>query len=254
MEELDSMKELDDFEDGLIEEFKAHPVLAHVPLIPADDFAALLLQRRFLSLSFTPAYDLAIDLLTDETGLRIARTILREEYPGSDGRTRSHREDMKEDLLQLGISRRALVEARPSAATTAAITGTLELIADAGRSEHADLRLLAILRFWGEILVSVEYGRFWPRMEPHLTRDGKNHSYFYYPHLLHDAKAHPLAATSRLSASHSDQLGVRLSELLARDHGADGFREVERRAYELRVDFYDQFLPMVAATGSRAGA
>ncbi|GAA3647300.1 hypothetical protein GCM10022224_007670 [Nonomuraea antimicrobica] len=239
------MQELDDFEDGLIEAFKRHPVLAGVPRLPDADFAALLLQRRFLSLAFTPAYDLAIDLLTDESGLRIARTILREEYPGSHGRTRSHREDMKEDLLRLGVPRQALVNTRPTPATTAAITGTLDLIAEAGRAEHADLRLLTILRFWGEILVSVEYERFWPRMEPLLTRDGKNHSCFYYPHLIHDAKAHPLATTSRLSASHSDRLGVRLSELLARDGDTEGFRAVERRAYLLRVDFYDQFSAMV---------
>ncbi|SDJ20591.1 hypothetical protein [Nonomuraea jiangxiensis] len=244
MDDSGFLRELDGFEDGLIEDFKRHPVLVHVPLLSDDDFATLLLQRRFLSLAFTPAYDLAIDLLTDESGLRIARTILREEYPGSHGRTRSHREDMKEDLLQLGVTRQALVEARPTGATTAAVTGTLELIADAGRAEHADLRLLTILRFWGEILVSLEYGRFWPRMEGRLTHNGKNQSYFYYPHLVHDAKAHPLATTSRLSASHSDRLGVRLSELLARDGDTDGFRQVEQRAYQLRVDFYDQFLPM----------
>ena len=73
-----------------------------------DDFRDILLQRRFLSLAFTPAYDLAIDLLTDEEGLEIARVILREEYPRPEGRTRSHREDMKEDLLRLGITRQRL--------------------------------------------------------------------------------------------------------------------------------------------------
>jgi hypothetical protein len=42
--------------------------------------------------------------------------------------------------------------------------------------------LLTILRFWGEVLVSVEYGELWRRMARHLTSDGENRSVFYYPH------------------------------------------------------------------------
>ncbi|GAA2409853.1 hypothetical protein GCM10010420_43100 [Streptomyces glaucosporus] len=238
------MRELDEFEDGLIERFREHPVLANIPLLPDGDFAALLLQRRFVSLAFTPAYDLAIDLLRDETGLRIARVILREEYPDGSGSTRSHREDMKDDLLRLGIPRRALVESRPTEATRRVLDETFELIADAGRHDDADLRLLTILRFWGEVLVSVEYGRLWERMEPLLTQNGENRSRFYYPHHVHDAKAHPLTDASLLSTTHSDRLATRISELLARGEGsADCFRETEERALRLKTSFYDQFLP-----------
>lgn len=247
------MRELDEFEDGLIERFREHPVLANAALLPDDDFAALLLQRRFVSLAFTPAYDLAIDLLRDEVGLRIARVILREEYPDDHGHTRSHREDMKEDLLQLGISRRALVESRPTAATKKVIDDTFELIADAGRHDDADLRLLTILRFWGEVLVSVEYGRLWERMRPLLTRSGENRSRFYYPHHVHDAKAHPLATVSLLSSTHSDRLASRMSELLAREGSTGCFREVEEAALRLKTDFYDQFLPALERVGPEAG-
>ncbi|UNO38450.1 hypothetical protein [Streptomyces sp. MST-110588] len=237
------MRELDGFEDELIERFKEHPVLANIPRLPDEDFAAILLQRRFVSLAFTPSYDLAIDLLRDEVGLRIARTILREEYPDSHGNTRSHREDMKEDLLQLGISRRALVETKPTEATKKAINDTFELIADAGaRDADADVRLLTILRFWGEVLVSVEYGRLWERIGPLLTRNGENRSRFYYPHYVHDAKAHPLATVSLLSTTHSDRLATRLSELLARQGSTACFREAEERSLQLKTRFYDQFL------------
>ena len=50
-------------------------------------------------------YDLAIDLLTDERAVRIARVIIREEYPDnkSSGPPPSHREDMKTDILQLRV-------------------------------------------------------------------------------------------------------------------------------------------------------
>jgi hypothetical protein len=243
------MQELDEFEDELIEQFKNHPVLASIRLLSDDDFAAILLQRRFVSLAFTPAYDLAIDLLRDEVGLRIARVILREEYPDSHGNTRSHREDMTEDLLQLGVPRRAIVEARPTAATKRVINDTFELIADAGGYDNADLRLLTTLRFWGEVLVSVEYGRLWERMGPSLTRDGENLSRFYYPHHVHDAKAHSLTTVSVLSATHSDRLAMRMSELLGREGSTDCFKDVEKRALQLKVSFYDQFLPALERVG-----
>ncbi|MET9959173.1 hypothetical protein ABZ128_08810 [Streptomyces sp. NPDC006326] len=234
---------LDAFEDALIERFRDHPVLANVAALPDEDFAALLLQRRFVSLAFTPSYDLAIDLLRDEAGLRIARVILREEYPDGHGHTPSHREDMTEDLRRLGISRPALVASRPTARTRQVIQDTLELIADAGGHPDADLRLLTILRFWGEVLVSVEYGRLWERMAPLLTEDGKNRSRFYYPHHVHDAKTHSLATLSLLSGSHSDRLATRVTELLAHEESTAGFRELEERALLLKTAFYDQFLP-----------
>ncbi|KAB2346353.1 hypothetical protein [Actinomadura rudentiformis] len=244
------MHDVDEFEDGLIGRFKRHLVLADVARLADDDFAAVLLQRRFLSLAFTPVYDLAIDLLEDEVGLRMARVILREEYPDDSGHTRSHREDMAEDLIQLGIPRKEIVESRPTAETTAAITGTLGLVADAGRQGNADLRLLAFLRFWGEVLVSVEYELLWPRMAPILIRNGKNRSRFYHPHYVHDAKAHPLATGSLLSGTHSDRLGLRVSELLAREESPDAFKEVEEGALRLKEAFYDQFRPMLSASGS----
>ncbi|MDJ0347110.1 hypothetical protein QMK19_38555 [Streptomyces sp. H10-C2] len=243
------MRDLDEFEDTLIERFKEHPVLANITRLPDEDFAAVLLQRRFVSLAFTPSYDLAIDLLSDEAGLRIARIILREEYPDSHGHTRSHREDMTEDLRRLGVSRAALVGTRPTAATKRAINDTLELIADAGGHDNADLRLLTILRFWGEVLVSVEYGRLWERMEPLLTRDGENRSRFYYPHHVHDAKTHSLATVSCLSGTHSDRLATRVTELLAREESTDCFKELEERALQLKVSFYDQFLPALDRVG-----
>ncbi|MFD9412394.1 hypothetical protein ACFWBN_36050 [Streptomyces sp. NPDC059989] len=237
------MRELDRFEDELIERFKEHPVLANVGLLPDEDFAAVLLQRRFLSLAFTPAYDLAIDLLRDEVGVRIARVILREEYPDGQGYTPSHREDMKEDILRLGVSREALVRTRPTAATRQAIDATFDLIADAGAHDDADLRLLTILRFWGEILVSVEYGRLWGRMEAVMPREGENRSRFYYPHHVHDEKRSPLTTVSLLSPTHPDRLARRLSELLAGGASDDCFREVEERSLQLKAGFYDQFLP-----------
>ncbi|MGW5849205.1 hypothetical protein ACWFQ8_14850 [Streptomyces sp. NPDC055254] len=250
------MQELDTFEDDLIERYRRHPVLEDIGLLPDEDFTAILLQRRFLSLAFTPAYDLAIDLLRDETALRTARLILREEYPDTHGYTPSHREDMTRDMEALGVSRQALVRTRPTPRTRRIIDDTFALITDAGTPDapaDADLRLLTVLRFWGEILVSVEYGRLWERMEPTLTREGEGQSLFYYPHHWHDAKARPLATPALLALNHPDRLATRLRELLA-DAGEDGaaaFREMEERSLGLKTGFYDQFLPALDRARSR---
>jgi hypothetical protein len=251
--EATDLHRLDALEDGLIARFRDHAVLAHMARLREADFQAVLLQRRFLSLAFTPAYDLAIDLLQDEGARRVARTILREEYPDGSGHTRSHREDMTEDMTALGITRRALVESRPTAATRRTIARTLDLVADAGRRPDptdADLRIVTLLRFWGEILVAVEYARMWERMAPAFTAGGGNTSRFYYPHHVHDAKAHPLAGVSLLSTTHSDRLATRLVELLRRVPAGAGaaaaaFAEAEQRALRLKEAFYDQFLSYV---------
>lgn len=242
-EEIERLEELDDLEDRRIARFRDHPVLARVGELGTADLHAVLLQRRFVSHQFTPAYDLVIDLLQDEVALRIARGILREEYPDGSGHTPSHREDMKSDLVALGITPRQIAEARETAATRRTIADTFELIRDAGQRPDADLRLVAILRFWGEVLVAVEYDRLWERIGPLLTVDGENCSRFYYPHLLHDAKARPLATVSLLSTTHSDRLATRLRDLLARTPPTDAFDEVEDRVLRLKSRFYDQFTP-----------
>jgi hypothetical protein len=237
--------DLNAFEDNLIEQFRQHPVLANLDTLSDDGFAGVLLQRRFISLAFTPAYDLAIDLLRDNVVVRIARLILREEYPDSRGYTPSHREDMRDDMFALGITRQEFVHTRPTPETLDTITATMSLIADAGAHEHADLRLLTILRFWGEVLVSVEYGQMWRRMEPRLVVDGVSRSRFYYPHHIHDAKAHPLASTSPLASTHSDRLGIRLSEMLTSAEHRASFMEVEEQILSLKTRFLDQFQPLL---------
>lgn len=239
------MDDLNKFEDTLIEQFRQHPVLTNLDAMSDAGFASVLLQRRFISLAFTPAYDLAIDLLRDHVVVQIARVILREEYPDSRGYTPSHREDMRDDMFALGITRQEFVQTRPTPETLNSITATMSLIADAGAHEHADLRLLTILRFWGEVLVSVEYGQMWRRMEARLVVDGVSRSRFYYPHYIHDAKAHPLASTSPLASTHSDRLGIRLSEMLTDPERRASFMETEEQVLALRTRFLDQFQPLL---------
>jgi hypothetical protein len=247
--DADTLEALDRFEDGLVTGLDAHPVLTALSDLAADDFHEVLLQRRFVSLAFTPVYDLAIDLLGDEPARRVARAILREEYPDDSGHTPSHREDLKHDMLQLGVDPRALIERRRTPATWKAIERTFDLVADLGGADGeglTDLRLVTFLRFWGEVLVSVEYDHMWRRIGPILTGDGPNRSRFYHLHYVHDAKNRPLPNVSLLAGGHSDRLAARQVELLAAADpalAADAFRQVERSAVALKLSFYDQFRP-----------
>jgi hypothetical protein len=245
----DSLEGLDAFENGLVGEFHTHPVLARLADLAEDDFHEVLLQRRFVSLAFTPVYDLTIDLLGDEPARRVARAILREEYPDHSGHTPSHREDLKHDLLEVGVDPRAVVERRRTPATWRTIERTFDLVADLGGADGkglTDLRLVTFLRFWGEVLVSVEYDHVWQRIGPVLTGGGTNRSRFYHLHHVHDAKTRPLPNVSLLAGGHSDRLAARQVELLATADpaaGADAFRRVEQQVFSLKRSFYDQFLP-----------
>lgn len=239
------MIDLDIFENDLIEQFRQHPVLKDIELLSDADFVKILLQRRFISFAFTTVYDLAIDMLQDEASVRIARIILREEYPDGNGYSPSHREDLKNDLLRIGVSKEDIAASSPTRATIRTITKTLALAAETKLDEFVDLRLLTILRFWGEVLVSVEYGEFWRRIGPLFMKENKNFSRFYYPHYVHDAKKHPLTATSSRSSTHSDRLGVRLNQLLTSDRSKGCFMNLEKDILLLKMKFYDQFLHML---------
>lgn len=229
----------DDAEAALLSQFTAHRVFARIEQLDESAFIEILLQRRFLSLLFPVVYDIGIDGLAGHTAIRLVREILREEYPDASGVTPSHREDLVSDLLALGTTRERIVAARPTAVTSAVIEETLALILDAAAAP-GDVAVLAILRFWGEVLVSVEYGEFWRRMAGEFAGAGAT-SRFYEPHHHHDGRE-PLATASAASATHSGRLGACLARLLQDDPGAqEQFADVERAVLAARMRFYDQF-------------
>jgi hypothetical protein len=225
-------------EAALLERFTSHPVLGGVQALSTAAFREVLLQRRFLSLAFPVVYDIAIDALDDDLTVRLVREILREEYPDPSGATPSHREDLVADLLVLGATREQVLAARPSAVTAGVVADTLALVLDAAAARD-DVAVLTILRFWGEVLVSVEYGEFWRRMEAAFV-DADARSRFYHPHHHHDGRE-PLSEASASSDTHSGRLGACLAELLPADGAVACFEDTERRVLELRLRFYDQF-------------
>ncbi len=228
----------DAVEGELLERFTAHPVFREIETIDDDAFREILLQRRFVSLMFPVMYDLGIDGLTEPVAVKVVREILREEYPDPSGETPSHREDLVADLLTLGATRGQVLGSRPSAVTQSVIERSFALLAEASESE-TDLELMTIIRFWGEVLVSVEYGEFWRRMEARFAAAGTP-SRFYHPHHHHDGRD-PLATAGDDAATHSGRLGACLVRLLDGDDGEERFAAAEARVLALRLEFYDQF-------------
>jgi len=235
----------DEHEAELLARFSAHALVRGIEDLGHDEFLDVLLQRRFLSLQFPVMYDIGIDGLTDPTAIALVREILREEYPDASGSTPSHRENLVTDLLALGATRQQVLGSRPTSVTTAVIEETLALMFDAARS-CSDLRILTILRFWGEVLVSVEYGEFWGRMDPLFAAAGVT-SRFYRPHHHHDGRE-PLASASPSDQTHSGRLGACLAPLLAAGAAVEELARTEDQVLASRMRFYDQFL----ASGSPA--
>jgi hypothetical protein len=226
-------------EGELLDRLTGHPALQSLDSWPPERFLAMLLQRRFVSLIFTPMYDIAIDALRDPPAIRLVRQILREEYPGRFGRQPSHREDLVHDLLVLGATTDQVLACRPTPTTSSILTDTLHLMSDAAH-DASDLRILTIVRFWGEVVVSVEYGEYWKRMAAQFDAAGVR-SRFYFTHYSHDGRESLVTASTR-SRTHSGRLGARVKQLLAASGTGDEFADLEAQVLELRLRFYDQFL------------
>lgn len=235
------MIELDAFEDDLIIKFKSHAVFENIEVITQDQFLEVLLQRRFLSFILSTIYDIAIDSLTDLQSIKIARQILREEYLDMNGNTPSHREDLVYDLKVLGATKIDILKSRPSKITTQVIEQTLQIVSGFEDSQLGDVKLLTLLRFWGEVLASLEYGEFWKKMSKYFSMKGDKRSRFYYPHFCHDSRV-TMAQASLASTTHSGRLGVRLREMLTSKAATESFMEMESRIFDIKFKFYDQFI------------
>lgn len=243
---IKTLADLDRYEDELIQQFKQQVCFQRLATFSNEQFLQILLQRRFLSLAFTPVYDLAIDGLTDAKAKQIARRILREEYPGERGTVPSHREDLMSDLLQLGLTRHTILNSTPSPATLAVIQQTFALFAgapdDAHDDAHYQVKLLTILRFWGEVLIAAEYEMLWGRLQTlGLTATGPQRSRFYYLHFIHDAKQKPLTHLSLIGATHSDLVAVCLKTLLTSAPAIAHCAQVEEKIVMIKTAFYAHF-------------
>jgi hypothetical protein len=235
-----------------IASLRDHPILANVAALSWDELLALLLQRRFLSLSIVNVYEYVIDALESEAIKATVRLILHEEYPRN---TRgvplaSHRELLFRDLLHLGASREQILNTAESAETRKVRLASLEALQSCLNQTHSDLALIAFLRFWAEVLVSVEYECLWPRLSERLAHgpaaDGVRSEFFYY-HMIHDLRQSDIGAEQILGGlTHSQELARHMAELIGNEAALQiAIGQVER-AWELKDRFYRQFVAMPA--------
>ena len=240
---ITTLAELDQYEDRLIQSFQQHPCFQQIQSLPREQFHLLLLQRRFLSLAFTPVYDMVIDGIKESKARQSARRILREEYPDRRGNVPSHREDLVSDLLNLGIHYNQIINCTPSAQTLGVLQKTFALLAGNIVDDLYQIKLLTILRFWGEVLVSAEYTMLWERIHTMgLTTSGEKRSLFYHLHMVHDAKKKSLIHLSLIGSTHSDLLAVSLKTLLQDESSLSYCAKIEDEILAIKNEFYNQFI------------
>ena len=63
-----------------------------------------------------------------------------------------------------GASREQILNTAEAAETRQVRLASLEALQNCLNQPHSDLALIAFLRFWAEVLVSVEYECLWPRL------------------------------------------------------------------------------------------
>jgi hypothetical protein len=112
---------------------------------------------------------------------------------------------------------------------------------------HRQLALICYLRFWAEVLVSVEYSYFWPRLSERLSHGDvpdRSKSEFFYHHMIHDSRQSDIGTDTLLGGrTHAQELGRQISRLIPNEEAlACAMRQVDQ-ACALKSRFYDQFLP-----------
>lgn len=239
---------LNDFEISLIAKFRAHPLFSQIDAIAWKDLLAVLIQRRFLSLSIVNLYEFVIDALTDEQIKRTVRGILNEEFPRNTKGVPlpSHRELLFQDLLNLGATS-DMILITPETATTQKVRheSYQQLVSCLGK-QHGQVGLVAFLRFWAEVLVSVEYSCLWQRMSERLSNGQSRHkirSEFYYFHMIHDSRHSDIGQESILGGlTHSQELAIHLKKLILSQEALAYCLNLQENAYQLKCQFYDQFI------------
>lgn len=230
------LHELEKLENDLIAKFGKHPTLQKILEMSDDKFIEILLQKRFHSLGFTPLYDVAIDGIESREAKEVARAILREEYPQ---KAPSHREDLVNDIMKIGVERGTILNSNPTPTTLETMKEIISMLRAEENQELYDVKAVTVLRFWGEILVAEEYGKFLPRLEKMgLT---KKNSGFYWPHYEHDRKKVALDDLKSEKRTHSDRLTKVLQAMLDTEEKIEYCAETEKKVYEIKARFYGQF-------------
>jgi hypothetical protein len=239
---------LNNFEISLINQFRSHPLFNQIDAIAWQDLLAILIQRRFLSLSIVNLYEFVIDALTDEQIKRTVRGILNEEFPRNTKGVPlpSHRELLFQDLLNLGATSEMILTAPETPTTQKVRDESHQSLISCLSEKHCQAGLVAFLRFWAEVLVSVEYSCLWQRISERLSNGQSEHkirSEFYYFHMIHDSRNSDIGQESILGGlTHSQELAIHLKRLISSEDALVYCLNLQENAYQLKCQFYDQFI------------
>ena len=247
------LERINSLEIDLISKLRSHPLFTQIDTLSWQDLLAILIQRRFLSLSIVNVYELAIDALTDPSAQQTVREILHEEYPRNTKGIPlpSHRELLFHDLLNLGATPQMILTTPETAKTRQVREQSYQLMINCLGTKASQVQLIAFLRFWAEVLVAVEYSCLWKRISEKLgTKNSANkpRSEFYYFHLMHDRRNSDLGTENLLGGlTHSQELAIHLKKLIAVPEEATACRKMTEKAYLLKYEFYNQFLDFYAS-------
>ena len=235
-------------ERQLMHRLRGHPLFQRLPDLGWEDLLAVLIQRRFLSLSIVNVYEFVIDGLHSEAIRATVRSILHEEYPRN---TRglplaSHRELLFRDLMNLGASREQILLSEESVTTALVRHQSMEQLQACLRMTHSDLALVCFMRFWAEVMVAVEYETLWPRLSVRLNQGaagGGARSEFFYYHMMHDRRQADIGEVELLGGlTHAQELAGHLVGLIDSEDAVHSALEQIDRAWKLKDHFYNQFV------------
>ena len=239
---------LNDYEISLIAKFRSHPLFTQIDAIDWQKLLTILIQRRFLSLSIVNFYEFVIDALTDEAIKKTVRGILNEEFPRNTKGVplRSHRELLFQDLLNLGATSEMILITPQTPTTQKVRNESYQQLVSCLREKHCQVGLVAFLRFWAEVLVSVEYSCLWQRISERLSNGQSPHkirSEFYYFHMIHDSRNSDVGQESILGGlTHSQELAIHLKRLISSEDALMYCLNVKKNVYQIKCQFYDQFV------------
>ncbi|KPQ31439.1 MAG: hypothetical protein HLUCCA11_23750 [Phormidesmis priestleyi Ana] len=239
---------LNDYEIDLITEFRSHPLFKQIDEISWQNLLAILIQRRFLSLSIVNLYEFVIDALADVQIKQTVRGILNEEFPRNTKGIplSSHRELLFQDLLNLGATSEMILITSETPTTQNVRNESYQRLVSCLGEKHCQVGLVAFLRFWAEVLVSVEYSCLWQRISERLSNGQSSHkirSEFYYFHMIHDSRNSDIGQESILGGlTHSQELAIHLKRLISSEDALVYCLNLQKDAYQLKYQFYDQFI------------
>lgn len=243
------LEQLEEKEIALIDEFVNHPILLQCSAMDWDTFLSLSIQRRFLSKSVINLYEEAIDLLTDRRSKQIIRLLIKEEFPRCANQAQplsSHRELLWQDLIAMGATPQQIWQSSPSTITKNTIDRCFDILAKDFDKPNFELGIITALRFMTEVLVATEYKCFWSKISQKLSstlNEDRPRSEFYYFHMIHDRRGKGFIDRRLIGGqNHSEALAKQMVKLIKTQDQVDYCISVEQQVFEIKYDFYNQFV------------